>query len=358
MKPFVPMESAMPAYEFETGVYRPPSEGGSDSLLVRFTRNCPWNRCTFCGMYKEERFTLRTVDEIKNDIDAMAGLCEDLRQTSWQLGMGGRIGQPVALALMDRVPALHQHPGFVMLYHWLLAGGQTAFIQDANSLVMKTRHLVEVLQHLRRTFPGLTRVTSYARSRTLAQKPPEELAAIREAGLDRLHVGLESGDDAVLALIQKGSSAEDHIRGGRKALEAGFTLSEYWMPGIGGRRHSADHALNTSQVLNAIGPHYIRSRPFHPWPGTPLQAAVDRGDIALLTPAEQLAELQQMIGRLEVESRVCFDHAANYWRNRRGGLLFSQSYEGYAFPEAKGRVLALIEEGLQAGQPRRRALHM
>ena len=357
-KPFTPMVPVMPSYEFETGVYRPPSEGGSDSLLVRFTRNCPWNHCTFCGMYKPERFEVRPVDDIKRDIDRMANLCEALRQASRQLGMDGRIGQQAALSLMTRVPALNHHPGFVMLYHWLLAGGRTAFIQDANSLVMKTDHLVEALQHLRRTFPSLERVTSYARSRTLAQKSPAELAAIRQAGLDRLHVGLESGDDTVLNLVRKGSSAKDHVRGGRKALAAGFTLSEYWMPGIGGRALSTGHALNTARVLNDIGPHYIRSRPFHPWPGTPLQAAVARGEVELLTPAEQLRELQQMIGALELEGRVCFDHAANYWQNRRGGLLFSQSYEGYGFPEAKDKVLALITEGLQAEQSQRMSMRM
>ena len=348
----------MAPYDFETGVYRPPSEGGSDSLLVRFTRNCPWNHCAFCGMYKQERFQVRPVAEIKRDIDAMAKLCEDLRQASWQLGMGGSIGQQAALALMARVPALNHHAGFVMLYHWLLSGGRTAFIQDANSLVMKTGHLVEAIEYLRRTFPSLERVTCYARSRTLAQKSLAELTAIRQAGLDRLHVGLESGDDAVLALIRKGSSAQDHIRGGRKAIEAGFTLSEYWMPGIGGRENSTAHALNTARVLNAIGPHYIRSRPFQPWPGTPLQASVDSGEVEPLTAAEQLLELRQMIGALELESRVCFDHAANYWRNRRGSLLFSQSYEGYLFPGAKDKVLALIEEGLQVDQGQRRYMHM
>ena len=348
----------MSPYDFETGVYRPPSEGGSDSLLVRFTRNCPWNRCTFCGMYKHERFEVRPVAEIKRDIDAMAALCEDLRQASWKIGHGGQITREAALALMDRVPALNHHPGFVMIFHWLLSGGRTAFIQDANSLIMKTDQLVEALQHLRRTFPHLSRVTSYARSRTLARKSSAELSAIRQAGLDRLHVGLETGDDDLLARVKKGVSGQDHITGGRKARQAGFELSEYWMPGLGGREHSHDHALNTARVLNAIDPDYIRSRPMHPWPGTPLQAAIDAGQIEPLSPAEQLEELREMIGALAFNARVCFDHAANYWKNRRGGLLFSQSYEGYRFPEAKEKVLALIEEGLAVAQQRPMTLHM
>jgi radical SAM superfamily enzyme YgiQ (UPF0313 family) len=342
----------MGKYDFETGVYRPPSEGGSYSLLVRFTRNCPWNRCGFCGMYKTEKFEVRSPEEIKGDIDAMAALCEDLRQISWKLGYGGEITREAAVGLIDQTPELNYHPGFVMLFNWLISGGKTAFLQDANSLIMKTDRLVDVLQYLRRAFPSIQRVTSYARSKTLAQKKLDELVAIRGAGLDRVHVGLESGDAEVLKLIKKGVTAEGHIKGGRKALEAGFQLSEYWMPGVGGKALWKNHAVNTARVLNQINPHYIRSRPFYPWPGTPLHEAVESGEFQLLSAEEGLTELQHMMRELEVSSKVCFDHAGNFWKNRHGGLLFSQSYEGYQFPEEKPKVLALIEEGLKAGNER------
>ncbi len=211
---------------------------------------------------------------------------------------------------------------------------------------MKTPQLVEALQHLRKTFPSIERVTSYARSKTLAQKKPEELTAIREAGLDRLHVGLETGDDELLKTIKKGVTSDGHIKGGRKAMEAGFQLSEYWMPGLGGNAMWENHARNTARVLNAINPHYIRSRPLYPAPGTPLFEQYEKGRFTLLPPHKQLVELKIMIQALEVTSKVCFDHAGNYWRNSSGGLLFSQSYEGYQFPEEKPRVLELIEDGL------------
>jgi len=297
-------------------------------------------------MYKHERFEVRPLDEIKQDIDAMAALCEDLRQMSWKLGQGERITRDAAVALIDRHPELNYHHGFAMVFHWLTSGAQTAFIQDANSLIMKTDQLVEALRHLRRTFPSLTRVTSYARSRTLSRKSHGELAAIREAGLDRVHVGMESGDDGLLAFINKGVTAEGHIQAGRKALAAGFELSEYWIPGLGGKTYSKAHARNTARVLNAIDPHYIRSRPLHPMPGTPLQDAIDRGEMQVLSPAEQLQEIREMIAALTVGSRVCFDHAGNYWKNGRGQLIFSHSYEGYPFPQAKATVLGLIDEGL------------
>ena len=214
---------------------------------------------------------------------------------------------------------------------------------------MKTDQLIEVLQYLRNTFPSLTRVTSYARSKTLAQKKLEELEEIRQAGLDRLHVGLESGDDELLKKIKKGVTGDGHIKGGLKAMQAGFQLSEYWMPGLGGKEMWQNHATNTARVLNAINPHYIRSRPLFPQPGTPIYEWLQSGEFQLATADEQLSELKLMMEKLSVTSKVCFDHAGNYWRNRDGGLLLSHSYEGYKFPEEKQRVLELIDEGLKAG---------
>jgi hypothetical protein len=341
--------SAIERYPFETGVYRPPSEGGSCSLLVRLTRNCPWNRCGFCAMYKHHKFELRSVDHIKKDIDAMAALCNDLGKISHELGHHGVATQQAALELITRVPELNHHEGFVMLYHWLLSGAKTAFLQDANSLIMKTESLVEVLIHLRQSFPSLTRVTTYARSKTLVGKSDRELEAIHRAGLDRLHVGLESGDDALLKMIKKGVTAQGHIQGGQKAMAAGFTLSEYWMPGLGGKAMWRAHATHTAQVLSAINPHYIRSRPFYAQPGTPLHDQMAAHDFEMLCPQEQLQELKLTMEELDVTSKVCFDHAGNYWKDRHGNTLFTHDYEGYQFPEEKPRVLALIEEGLKAG---------
>ena len=334
-------------YRFETGMYRPPSEGGSYSLLVRFTRNCPWNRCTFCGMYKHDRFEVRSVDEIKQDIDAIARLCRDFEQIA---GGKGTVGHGAAAALLRKHPELEAHPGFVMVYNWFVSGARTAFLQDANSLIMKTPDLVEALRYLRETFPSIERVTSYVRSKTLSQKKREELQAIRAAGLDRVHVGLESGDDELLKKIKKGVTAKGHIKGGKKALEAGFQLSEYWMPGLGGKAMTDQHAENTSRVLNEINPHFIRSRPLHPIPGTPLAEQANDDDFEMLSPGETLLEIKRMVEHLEVTSKVCFDHAGNYWKDRWGRLIFSHSYEGYQFPEEKPEVLNRIEAGLKVGR--------
>jgi len=334
--------------DFEVGVYRPPSEGGSYSLLVRVTRNCPWNRCEFCAMYKTEKFELRSPAEIKGDIDVVAAICRELTDISKSANHAGPVTRDAALKLLERNPRLNYHHGFTMVFNWLASGGKTAFLQDANSLIMKTDQLVDILKHLRKTFPSLERVTSYARSKTLAGKTLEELTAIRKAGLDRLHVGLETGDETLLKAVKKGVTGEGHIKGGRKAMQAGFQLSEYWMPGLGGREMWENHARHTAAILNEINPNYIRSRPFFPAPGTPLSERYDKGEFTRQSPREQLTELKLMMESLTLTSRVCFDHAGNYWHDRRGNLLFSQSYEGYQFPEEKPEVLRLIDEGLQA----------
>jgi len=335
-------------YHFETGMYRPPSEGGSYSLLIRFTRNCPWNQCTFCSMYKNEKFSFRSAEEIKGDIDSINALFTGWMTISLELGLRGGINRAVIIEMINRAPDLINSHGFFMVLNWIQAGGKNAFLQDANSLAMPTETLVELLKYLRETFPSLERVTSYARSKTLARKSLEDLKAIHAAGLDRLHVGLETGDDELLKRVKKGVTASEHIEGGRKAMEAGFQLSEYWMPGLGGKEWWESHARNTARVLNEINPHYIRSRPFVPSPGSPILEDFQSGAFQTLSGEEQLKELRVMIEELEVTSKVCFDHAGNYWRNRRGNLLFTQDYEGYRFPAEKLKVLALIREGIEA----------
>lgn len=332
-------------YSFETGVYRPPSEGGSGSLLLRVTRNCPWNQCTFCGMYKGEKFEFRPVKEIKGEIDTFAAIKNELQTISRDRDLRV-VNRDVIMELFRRHPELNLNYGVGMVLDWILSGSRTVFLQDANSPMMDTDNLVDVLKYLRRSFPTVERVTSYARSKTLARKRLEELKALRKAGLDRLHVGLETGDDTLLKEIRKGATSRDHIEGGKKAMEAGFQLSEYWMPGLGGKKAWETHAKHTALVLNEINPHYIRSRPFYPAPGTPISGEYASGEREFMSPRETLVELKHAMETLDVTSKVCFDHAGNRWTDRKGRLLFSQSYEGYPFPEMKPTVLKRIEEGL------------
>lgn len=337
---------------FSVGVYRPPSEGGSASLLLRITENCPWNKCTFCEMYKGHPFVYRSVADIKADIDTVKTMVDEIREVSRKAGQDGRINREVLRALLSVNPYLNENHCFSNVFSWLYYGGKTAFLQDANSMIMRPGEFIEVLQYLRKTLDSLTRVTSYTRSKTLAQRKPEELMAIREAGLDRIHVGLETGDDEILKLVRKGVTSAEQIEGGKKAMAAGFQLSEYWMPDLGGREHWRQHAENTARVLNEINPHYIRSRPFVPRRGTEIFEDYEQGRLHISSPHERLRELQLMIENLNVTSRVCFDHNMNSWTNKSGGLLFSQDYDGYKFPEEKPLVRELIHEGLSVDESR------
>jgi len=184
---------------FELGPIRPPSE--ARSLLVRITRNCPWNRCSFCPVYKGKRFSIRSVKEIKADLKVMGQVAKELKELSISLGLTGEISLKV----------IHQAEAHGLLYQqtmqiafFLAKGGKQAFLQDANSLVMPASQLCEVLSFLKQTFPFLTRITSYVRSHTLTRRSLDDLTALRQAGLNRVHVGLESGSDTILALVKKG----------------------------------------------------------------------------------------------------------------------------------------------------------
>jgi radical SAM superfamily enzyme YgiQ (UPF0313 family) len=356
----IPELQKLKEYSFEIGPIRPPSEGGSRSLLIRATRNCPWNLCKFCygTPYNRERFQLRSVEEVKRDIDAAKAISELIEVIAKKLG-----GINWAARLID--PYFLYNKGFMELdqnelrnfqsvtnvFNWLRSGARSAFLQDANSLIMRTPDLLEVIIYLKQTFPGLQRITSYARAKTLAQKIKtlEELKELRETGLSRLHVGLETGDDELLKYVNKGVTSEEHVLAGRKAKDADFELSEYWMPGLGGKTWSEQHARNTARVLNAINPDFIRSRKFVPRKATPLFEEWEKGEFQLLSPHEELKEIGMMIENLDITGRVCFDHYINpAYRVGSGYVwLFKQDYDGYKFPEEKPKVMELVKQGLE-----------
>ncbi|MBT4512104.1 MAG: radical SAM protein [Chloroflexi bacterium] len=282
---------------FETPPYRPPSE--AYSLLVRATRNCSWNRCTFCyGVHwNRDKLELRSVNEIKHDILAMKTLADETTDWAEKNGYGDRVGE-VALS-----------NGLLWLTN---EGVKTAFIGDSDSLIMKAADLVEVITFLYEAFPSLERVTSYARAKTVLRKTPFELKQLNDAGLTRLHLGLETGDDELLTFIDKGATAEEMIEGGKRVKEAGISLSEYVILGIGGQARWKEHAEGTARVLNATDPDFIRVRTLIVFPGTPLQQAVDRGEFNQLSSEEVLREERLLIELLDVNSEFVSDHVSNY----------------------------------------------
>lgn len=352
-------------HSFEIGPIRPPSEGGSHSLLIRATRNCPWNLCKFCygTPYNREKFQLRTADEIKRDIDSakiISNLIETIAEKIGGLDWVARMVDPSLLHNKDPSKLgqkeLENARSVLNVFNWLCSDSKSAFLQDANSLIMPTSSLVEVTAYLKETFPSLERITSYARAKTLVQKSKaiEELRQLRKAGLTRLHVGLETGDNDLLNYINKGVTSEEQVLAGKKAKKAGFELSEYWMPGLGGKAMSKQHAMNTAKALSAIDPDFVRSRRFIPRKGTPLHEEWKKGKLQLLTPHEELGEIKAMIENLEMTGKVCFDHFINpAYKGHSGRVwLFRQSYEGYKFPEEKPEVLGQISFGLGIDESR------
>ena len=240
---------------YEQGVIRPPSE--ASSLLIRVTRNCPWNQCLFCPAYKGVKFSKRTVEEVKKDIDSMAN-------------------------------ELRDYPGV-----------KTAFLQDADSLILPTDDLIAILDHLKERFPKIDRITTYARARTLSHKSVDDLRRLKQAGLTRIHTGMESGSTRVLKMIKKGMTPEEVVTGGRHVMEAVIELSEYIMPGIGGRTMSEEHATETARLLNLIRPHFIRVRTFAMHPQSPMQKMVREGTFVPLTEDEIVAEIRLLINHLD-----------------------------------------------------------
>jgi radical SAM superfamily enzyme len=192
------------------------------------------------------------------------------------------------------------------------ASACSAFIGDSNSLVIKTDVFREVLRSLYAAFPYLERVTSYARAKTIAKKDLSELQQLRQAGLIRLHVGLETGDAETLRFIHKGATAGEMIEAGLKAKEAGFELSLYILLGIGGSERWREHADGTAAVLNKVDPHFIRVRTLTLRPGSRLFAMHGTEEFAVPPPDRILEEEKRIIEGLDVTSEFLSDHISNY----------------------------------------------
>ncbi|MCD6560287.1 MAG: radical SAM protein [Deltaproteobacteria bacterium] len=310
-------------FSYELGPIRPPSEGQDRSLLVRATINCPWNRCLFCRTYRNQKFVYRKVEEIKNDIDIAKGLHDALNAASLNIGHNGNVDNETLMALINGNPEIYseKHVGPIELQsrlqsllnmaNWMASGARTVFLQDANSLIMKTDDLIEILHYLKQEFPTIERITSYARSQTASSKSLADLKKIHEAGLSRLHVGLESGCDEVLKYMKKGVTSDGHIKGGKKIVESGISLSEYVMPGLGGKKLSRSHAIETARVLNEIDPAFIRLRSLIIRNGTDLYDRFEAGEFEPVSEDEAVEEIRLFLENLDCNSYLASDQMSN-----------------------------------------------
>ena len=308
----------------ELGPIRPPSE--AQSLMLRITRNCPWNNCTFCGLYKGQKFSIRPVSHIIKDIDVIRYYVDEIQKimaqsdgTAHRQYMNLVSGQPES----DQM-ALHA------ALIWVQGGMQSIFLQDANTLIIKPDDLVEILNYVQKSFPNVERITSYARSHTIARISDDDMARIAVAGLNRIHIGMESACDEVLDFVKKGVDKKTHIIAGQKVKRAGIELSEYFMPGLGGVTLSRENALETADALNQINPDFIRIRTL----GLPenIELYKDFQSGAFIKPGDvpMAEELLLLLDNLNgITSTVKSDHILNLFQEVEGRL-----------PEDKERMTA------------------
>ncbi len=280
---------------YEGPIYRPPSE--ADSLLIQATVGCPHNKCAFCMVYKKgPPYKVRPLEDI----------CEDIREAREAYG--------------ENIHSL--------------------FFPAGNTIAMPTEDLSAISRFALETFPHLRRITVYGSSQYVARKGLAGLKILRQAGLNRIHVGLESGDDITLRKVKKGTTAAEQIQAGRMAKEAGIELSEYVVLGLGGIDRSEAHALGTAEAVNAIEPDFVRLRTLVPKINTLLLHEMNKGRFQLLSPHEVLEETKRLIENITCRTILTSDHYTNYL-NLSGSL-----------PEDKERLLAEIDLALSWNESR------
>ena len=301
--------------EFEIGPIRPPSEAGS--LLLRVTRNCSWNKCKFCSIYKGQRFSTRSIEEIKADIDQAASYKNDI--LSW-MPDGASYNYNVITEKLRHLPE-ETAQRYLYILQWMANGEESVFLQDANTMVLAFDKLREILSYLRKKFPQIKRVTSYARVDSLLKFSTEQLASMKEAGLDRVHSGYESGSDKVLKLINKGYTKAHEIEVGQKVKASGIELSVYYMPGVGGKDLSLDNALEMADVINKINPDFVRIRTFVSKHGIELNDDIEAGRMRACTDREKLLELKKMIESINgADGYLYSDHIMNLFEDVNGNM--------------------------------------
>ncbi len=302
--------------EFQIGPIRPPSE--ANSLLLRVTENCPWNKCKFCMLYKTKQFHTRTVEEIKKDIDAMAYYRDKIQKYN----NSGIFNIPEIQKEFDNLYTNAEKECYYMVFHWLTEGNcEAIFLQDANTLVLKTEWLTEIIKYIRQKLPEIKRITSYGRADTLSRMTEEQFLQLKSAGLNRIHSGFETGCDEVLQLIGKGTTQKQQIEGGQKVKKAGIELSIYFMPGAGGKQYTEKNAIDTANVINAVNPDFVRLRTFVVKSDSLMYDIVKSGEFTECSDIEKLLEIKIMLEHIQnCNGYLASDHIINLLQNVNGYL--------------------------------------
>lgn len=252
---------------YEGNIFRPFSE--ADSYLLQCTVGCSHNKCTFCGMYKDKKYRVRPLSDIKEDI-AMA-----------KKAMGDV---------------------------------QKVFLCDGDAIDIETPMLLEILAELKAAFPSLRHVGTYAGPVSVLRKSMDELKSLTEAGLKKAYLGVETGDDALLREVNKGAGYGEMLQAGLNLNKAGFNLSSMVLLGLAGRgKRSEEHALATAKITNEMKPKYLAALTVTPVPGTVFYNRVQKGEIEILSPLETLNEMKIIFENITIDDlKFVGVHASNY----------------------------------------------
>ncbi len=252
---------------YEGSVYRPPSEAGS--LILQVTIGCAHNQCTFCGMYKADRFRVRPMEDVLEDL-------------AW----AGKNYRPV----------------------------ERLFLADGDALVLSNEKLLKIMDYAFEVFPELQRISIYGSPGDVLRKNPEELTELREHGLEIIYIGGESGSDKILKAVKKGVSSAELVEAVRKIEEAGIKASVTFISGLGGKDNWREHAVETGKVISLMEPTYVGLLTLMVEPGTELAEDIRTGRFQLLSPMEVLEETKLMIENIDVNKTCVFrsNHASNY----------------------------------------------
>lgn len=278
---------------YEGDIYRPPGEW--KSYLLQCTVGCSNNTCTFCSMYKSKRYHTRPLADVLEDIE--------MASSTWYRDT------------------------------------ETVFLCDGDAIDLAPEYLFAVLDALYKTFPRLRRVTTYAGPLSTLRKTPAELKAIREAGLQRAYLGVETGDDKLLRHVKKGVGADGMLQAGQRLVEAGFDLWAIVITGLegGGREALERNAALTAQMINEMRPRHLSSMTLMPVEGTPLYGEVERGELTLQNPFESLLEVRRLVSQIELSGlHYTSNHASNYLPIKG------------TIKEERARILSQIDEVLQS----------
>lgn len=246
-------------------VYRPPSE--AYSFIVQATVGCAHNSCTFCSMYKEDRFAIRPLEDILRDLEE-----------------GSR------------------------LYPW-----KKVFLADGDALVMKTKDILTILKYIYDHFPAVEQVTSYATVQDILRKSPEELKSLRKAGLQMLYIGMETGSDKLLEKIKKYVTSKEMVEAFRKVKDAGFKSSVTLISGLGGLELSCEHAIESAKVISQAPPDFLAFLTLYLEPGAPMYEDLLSGRFQYMTPEESLYEIRLFLSHVNAPNTIFrANHASNY----------------------------------------------